>query len=243
MNLKTSLITVLTAGILSTAAGAQTASSAAPPAPAAAPAVPADAKLPAPTAFPAKVALVNFIGAVEETNEGQKAAIDLQKKYQPKKEKIDALGAEVDSLKKQLQSAPATMTDEERNRKLKEIDTKDKQLQRDTEDATNAFQADMNDALQKVAAKVHDLMITYVQKNGYTLLMDYGSQQNSPLIWASQDQNADITQAIIEAYNAASGIAAPQPDAPTAPAAGATHKPATGTGATHTAPRTTPPAK
>jgi len=238
MNSKTSLIAALAVGLIPMAATAQ--------APAAAtPSVPAEAKLPAPTAFPAKIALVNFIGAVEETNEGQNAAIALQKKYQPKKDKIDALGAEVDSLKKQLQSAPATMTDEERNRKLKEIDTKDKQLQRDTEDATNAFQADMNDALQKIAAKVHDVMITYVQKNGYTLLMDYGSQQTSPLIWASQDQNADITQAIIETYNAQSGVAAPQPDAPAAPGAGAgaTRKPASSTGATRTTPRTTPATK
>ena len=238
MNYKTSLIAVLAAGILPIAAVAQAA-------PAAAPAVPADAKLPPPAAFPAKIALVNFIGAVEETNEGQKAAVDLQKKYQPKKEKLDALSAEVDTLKKQLQAAPSTMTDDERNRRLKEIDTKDKQLQRDTEDATNAFQTDMNDALQKIAAKVHDVMISYVQKNGYTLLMDYGSQQTSPLIWASQDQNADITEAVIEAYNAQSGVAAPAPAAP-APAAGAgaPHKPATSTGASHTAaPHSTTPAK
>lgn len=237
MNSKFSIVTALVAGLLPMAAVAQ----AAPAAPTAA-AVPADAKLPPPTAFPAKIALVNFIGAVEETNEGQRVATDLQKKFQPQKDKLDALSAEVDTLKKQMQAAPATMTDDERNRRLKEIDTKDKQLQRDSDDAQNSFQSEMNDGLQKVAAKVHDVMIAYVQKNGYTLLLNYGDQQ-SPLIWAAQDQNADITEAVIDAYNASSGVAAPAPDAP---AAGATtpHRSPASSGAAHSAtPHATTPAK
>ncbi len=239
MNLKSSILAALVAGLLPVAAMAQ----AAPSAPADA-AVPADAKLPPPTAFPAKIALVNFIGAVEETNEGQNVAISLQKKYQPQKDKLDAVAADVDSLKKQLQAAPATMTDDERNRRLKEIDTKDKQLQRDSDDAQNSFQADMNEGLQKVAAKVHDVMVAYVQKNGYTLLLNYGDQ-SSPLIWAAQDQNADITEAVIDAYNAASGVAALPPPAPSAGTGAATHRPMSGTAAGHstTTQHSTTPAK
>ena len=236
MNSKTSLIAALVAGLLPTVAFGQAA------APAAAPAIPAEAKLPPPSAFPAKIALVNFIGAVEETNEGQKTALDIQKKFQPTKDKLDKAAAEVDTLKKQLQAAPATMTDDERNRRLKEIDTKDKQYQRDAEDASNSFQGEMSDALQKVAAKVHDVLINYVQKNGYTLLLNYGDQQ-SPLMWAAQDQNADITEAVIEAYNASSGVAAPAPEAPAAGAGATTHKPAAGTGTVHPATHTTPAPK
>jgi Skp family chaperone for outer membrane proteins len=242
MNSKSSLLAALVAGVLPLSVIAQ-AAPAAPAAPAAVPAVPAEAKLPPPSAFPAKIALVNFIGAVEETNEGQKVAMDLQAKYQPKKDKLEALATEIDTLKKQLQAAPATTTDEERNRRLKEIDTKDKQYQRDAEDASNAYQADMNDGLQKVAAKVHETMVNYVAKNGYTLLFDYGGQQ-SPLIWAAQDQNADITEAVIQAYNASSGVAAPAPAAPTA-GAGAARRPAagSGTGKSGTTPRSPAPAK
>jgi len=237
---KSSLLAALVAGLLPAAAVAQ---AAAPAAPASAAAnVPAEAKLPPPSAFPAKIALVNFIGAVEETNEGQNVALTLQKKYQPQKDKLEALAAEIDSLKKQLQAAPASTTDEERNRRLKEIDTKDKQLQRDSDDASNAYQADMNDGLQKVAAKVHDAMVNYVSKNGYTLLFDYGGQQ-SPLIWAAQDQNADITEAIIAAYNASSGVAAPAPSAP-ATGTGAARRPAaSGAGRSTTAPKATPATK
>jgi len=239
MNSKLSLVTALVAGLLPLAAVAQ----AAPAASAAAPAATAsDVKLPPPTAFPAKIALVNFIGAVEETNEGQNVAADLQKKFQPQKDKLETEAAELDALKKKLQAAPATMTDDERSRLTRDIDAKDKRLQSDSEDASNSYQAEMNEGLQKVAAKVHEVMVTYVQKNGYTLLLNYGDQQ-SPLIWAAQDQNADITEAVIDAYNASSGVAAPPPPAPSA-GTSTTHRPASGGGATHSAtPHSAPAAK
>src|SRR5579884_3797746 len=108
MNPKSSLVAALVAGLLPIAASAQ----ATPAPPAAAPgagqaaAAPAEAKLPPPTAFPAKIALVNFIGAVEETNEGQRAAMEIAKNYQPKKDKLDTQAAELDALKKKLQGAP-----------------------------------------------------------------------------------------------------------------------------------------
>jgi outer membrane protein len=243
MNAKSSVLAALVAVLLPLAAVAQTAAPAAAPKAASAEAptaAPAEAKLPPPTAFPAKIALVNFIGAVEATNEGERAQQEVGTKYEPKKEKLQSQAAELDALKKKLQSAPATMPDDERSRLVRDIDTKDKSLQRDEEDASNSFQSEMNDALQKIAAKVHDFMVGYVSKNGYTLLLNYGDQQ-SPLIWAAQDQNADITEAIVDGYNKTSGVAPPAPSAPSA-GTGAAHRPAS---ATHSAttPRSTTPAK
>ena len=62
---------------------------------------------------------------------------DLRKKYQPQQTQLQNLAAEIDSLKKQLQAAPATLSDEEKASRAKTIDTKDKQYQRDSEDFQN----------------------------------------------------------------------------------------------------------
>jgi len=166
-----------------------------------------------PQAIPAKIALIAFEQSVFATNEGQKAVEDVKKKYEPKKNQIDALAAEVDSLKKQLQSAPATLTDEERASRLKNIDVKEKQLNRDAEDATAAYNADLQEAYGKLAQKVNQTMRKYVQDNGFTLLLDVSGQQ-SPVLWAVPQ--TDVTEAVINAYNAASGVAAPVPSAPSA---------------------------
>jgi outer membrane protein len=188
------------------------------PAPAAAaPATaPANTPPPPPQAIPAKIALIAFEQAVFATNEGQQAVQAVQKKFDPKRQQIETLGQEVDSLKKQLQSAPATLSDEERASRLKNIDTKEKQLNRDAEDANNAYQADVQEAYGKVARKVSATVQKYVADNGYTLLLDVSNQQNSNVMWASQNPNIDVTLAVVNAYNAASGVAAPPPSAPSA---------------------------
>ena len=127
------------------------------------------------------------------------------------RKKIDE---ERDTLKKQLQSAPSTLSDEERSSRLRTIDTKEKQLQRDAEDAQSAYNADLQDALGKVAQKLGPTVVKYVKDNGYTLLLDISGQQGGvSVMWAAP--GTDISQAIIEAYNASSGVPAPVPSAPT----------------------------
>jgi Skp family chaperone for outer membrane proteins len=221
MNRNLILVSALGVGLMTAAGLAQTAAPAV-----SAPQPAAEASAPPPEAVPAKIALVAFEQAVFATNEGQRAVEQVQEKYKPKKAQIDTAAQEVDSLKKQLQSAPATLSDEERATRLKNIDTKEKQLNRDAEDAQTAYNADLQEAYGKIAAKVSVTLKDYVAKNGYTLLLDVGSQQSN-VMWATPSPNTDVTQAVVVAYNASSGVAAPAPSAPSAP--------------TSTRPRTTTP--
>jgi len=223
MNRNLLVVTTLGVGMLSAAGMAQ-----APAAPTpAAPAAPAPAAPIVPEAIPAKIALVAFEQAVFATNEGQKAVQDVQKKYEPQKAKIDALSNEIDGLKKQLASLPATATAEDRASKQRVIDTKDKELQRQAEDAQQSYNAELQDAYGKVAQKVSITLKNYVSQNGFTLLLDV-SNQSSAVMWALP--STDVTDAVIQAYNTASGVAAPPPAAPSAsrPSGGSmTPKPAT----------------
>src|SRR5271170_7884496 len=212
MNRTLVLVSALGAGLMTTAGISQTASA---PASAPAPTTAAPAVV-APAAIPAKIALVAFEQAVFATNEGQRSVQVIQDKYKPKKDQIDVLSKEVDSLKAQLQSAPATLSDEERASRLRNIDVKEKELNRDAEDAQTAYNADLQEAYGKVAAKVSVTLKDYVSKNGFTLLLDVSGQQSN-VMWANQ--STDVTQAIVTAYNSSSGIAAPPPAAPSAPAA------------------------
>jgi Skp family chaperone for outer membrane proteins len=203
---RTLVLTTLAAGL---AASPFAAKSAVAQAPAAAPASAA-----APQAIPAKVAVIAFEQAVVATNEGQKAVADIQKKYEPKKASIEASGKELDSLKEQLKALPATTSDEERARRERTIDTKEKSLQRDVEEAQNSYSTDQQEAIGKVAQKVGSAAVKYVQENGFTLLLNVGGNQQAPnpVLWFAPP--TDITQAVINAYNVSSGVAAPPPSAP-----------------------------
>ena len=115
-----------------------------------------------------------------------------------------------------------SMTDEEKASRARVIDSKQKQLQRDADDAQTAFGTEMQDAIAKIAQKLGPVVIKYVQQNGYTLLLDNAPQLDANgqqlqgglrVLWAP---GTDISQAVVDAYNAASGVAAPTPSAPSA---------------------------
>ena len=152
MNRTLALVTALAAGMTSAAGVAQTAGT--PVAPAAAPTQTAPPAPVAPHAVPAKIATIEFEQVAAATNEGQRALQTLQKKYEPKGAELQAKAQEIDTLKKQLQSAPATLTESERASKLRAIDTKEKQLQRDGEDAQQSVAGEQQQVIGVVAKKL-----------------------------------------------------------------------------------------
>jgi outer membrane protein len=218
------LITLCTLALLSAPAFAQTtAPTSVSPAP--------EPTAPAPVATTAKVALIAFQEAVFATHEGQAKMQEVQKKYEPAKAKIETLGNEIDSLKKQLDSAGTTLSDEEKNSRIRTIDTKTKDLQHEEENAQTNYNGDLGDAFNKLAMKLYPVAQKYAADHGFTLLLNETQQQNElPMImWAADGQ--DVTKAVIDAYDKQSGVAAPPPTAPTP------HHTAAPAGATHTAPK------
>jgi outer membrane protein len=192
--------------VSSVVAAAQTSAAPKPAAPAAQ--KPA-ANVPVPVA---KVAVITFQAAVTQTNEFQRDAADLEKKYDPRRVQIKAESDEIDNLTKQLQAQGAQLSQAEQASRARAIDEKKKKLDRDTQDAQSDFQTDMQQIINNVAGKVGELMSDYAEKHGYTLVLDAGDQQTQTVLYALPTM--DITKEIIEAYNTKSGIPAPPPQAP-----------------------------
>ncbi|HET6207123.1 MAG TPA: OmpH family outer membrane protein [Terracidiphilus sp.] len=202
-------LAVLMASGIALGAAAQTPAAPAPVDPA--------ASTPTTPAGPPKIAVIAFQVAVGQTNEFQRNFADLQKKYDPKRQQLKALSDEVDGLTKQLQAQGDKLSDAERANRAKVIDDKKKQLQRDGEDASNDFQNEMQEMYTGLASKVYDVLSTYAQQKGYTLVLDV-AQQQTPVLYAVDSTN--ITKPIIDAYNVKSGVPAPpQPAAGAAPTA------------------------
>jgi outer membrane protein len=188
--------------------------------------------LPAPAAAapagPAKIAVIAFQMAVVQTNEGQRAFADLQKKYAPKEAELKAASDEIETLTKQLQAQADTLNDTQKAAKAKTLDDKKKKAQRELEDAKTELAQEEGDIYNSLSSKVGDVMISYVEQQGYTLLLDY-AQQQSPVLFAQPA--TDVTKAVIDAYNVKSGVPAPPPAA--AGAAPAAPKPAAPKPAAH----------
>jgi outer membrane protein len=172
----------------------------------------------APAPASAKVAVIAFQTAVTATNEFQRDFGDVQKKFEPQRTQLQTLGTEVDTLTKQLQAQGTNLSDAERANRAKSIDDKKKQAQRLAEDAQNDYQQAIQETFGKVAQKVDELLQGYSKQQGFTLVIDESQdQQQAPLVLYRAD-TVDITKVVVDAYNVKSGVPAPPPQAPNAPA-------------------------
>src|SRR6202044_952641 len=145
-----------------------------------------------------KIAIIAFQQAVAATNEGQRNFAQLRVKFEPKQTQLKTESDEIDSLKKQLQDAGSTLSEPERDSRLRVIDEKTKSLQRSAEDAQNEASGAMNDMYQALAQKVYAVLDTYSGQNKFTMVLDVSAQQ-TPVLWANG--STDITKQIVEAYN------------------------------------------
>jgi outer membrane protein len=181
-------------------------------------------------AGPTKIAVIQFQLAVTQTNEFQRNYADLQKKYDPKRQELQTLNTQIDNMTKELQSQASTLNQAEQQSRAEAIQDKKRQAQRLQDDDQSDYQSDMQDMLNDMAQKVGSELQTYAREHGYTVVLDASqTQQQSPevLYWSPA---MDITKAVVDAYNAKSGIPAPPPQAPAptaAPAPGATRRPTT----------------
>jgi len=157
---------------------------------------------------------VNIQAAIISSNEGQRDFETLRKKYDPKRNELELLNRDVEDLKKQLSTTGDKLNEDARSNLLKQIDSKQKTLQRSYEDANNELQGQQNEIANRIGQKMMEVLDKYAKEHGYAVILDY-SGQASPVLWAAT--STDVTQILVEAYNAVSGVPA-QPKTSGAPA-------------------------
>jgi outer membrane protein len=170
---------------------------------------------------PFKVGVINMNVAVSETGEGKKGLQEIQGKYQERGQKLQQMQQEIQSLNDQVQRQAATLSDDERLRLTRQLDEKQKIFKRAQEDYQSDLQEDEQDAVRRIGLKMDPLIKDYAQQNGFSLVLEGGSQM--PIYYAAPQ--VDLTEEIVKRYDAKY------------PAEAA------GGGTTTTPPKTTAPAK
>jgi len=170
-----------------------------------------------------KVGTIDMQGAIAATNEGARDFEALNKKFEPRRTELQNLNTEIENLQKQLNTQGDKMNEDARANLVKSIETKKKTLQRSMEDAQSEYQQQGSEIAQRLVQKLAPVIEKYVKANGYGLLLDSSGQwPQGPIVMTSAQM--DITKAIVDAYNAQSGVAPPTSAA--RPSGPATTKPA-----------------
>ena len=204
---------------------AQTSSAATPSSPAAKPA----ASAPVPVSTGTKVGAINIEGAIFGSNEGRRDLEALGKKFEPKQTELKSQNDELDSLKKQLSTQQDKLNEDALATLKKQIESKQKLFDRAVQDAQEEFGTQQQEIASRVLQKMAPIVVKYAEDNGFGMIIDTSKPwPQSPILMAGS--GVDITKAVVDLYNAQSGV--PAPAATGAAAKPAAPKPSTGAGAT-----------
>jgi len=237
MTRKLARFLLATVFVLSVAALAQTAS--ADPALPAAPSAAATTPDTTVAGTGGKIGTINIEQAIFASNEGQRDFEALSKKLEPKQTELKGLNDEVESLKKQLSNQGDKLNEDSRGALVKQVEEKQKRLERSVQDARDDAQSQQNEIAQRILQKMAPIIVKYAGDKGFGLIMDTSNPwPQGPVLWAGP--SVDITKAIVDAYNAQSGVAAPAKPLTSRPA-GSASKPAAPAGGTKPATTTPPP--
>lgn len=155
---------------------------------------------PAPTGpVPTKIGVVNIQQAIQECAEGKKEIDTLQARFAPKQVELKTQSDDVEALKKQYQTQADKLSDDEKTSRAKAIDTKQKALQRNYEDAQAEFQQAEQEVINRIGSKMVNVLEKYANANGFAVVLDVSNPQTSPVLWATQ--GTVITKELVDAYD------------------------------------------
>ena len=138
------------------------------------------------------------------TKDGKKAADELAATVNPRRKQFEQRQQEIDQLRAQLQDGK--LDDEKKAALAGDIDVKAKRLERDTQAAQDELEGEEQKFADRFGPKLIAIVHKYAAENGLIIVFDK-SNDSSPVVYAGPE--ADITQAVIAAYDQAAPEAAP----------------------------------
>ena len=155
-----------------------------------------------------KIGTIDMQGAVAATNEGARDFEALNKKFEPRRTELQNLNTEIENLKKQLNTQGDKMNEDARNNLVRNLETKQKAMQRASEDAQNEYQQQQTEIAQRILQKMAPVIDKFAKDSQYSLLLDVSQPwPQGQVLWFGP--NADVTKQVVDLYNAQSGVPAP----------------------------------
>jgi outer membrane protein len=147
---------------------------------------------------PTKVGIINIQNAIASTKDGQKAAADLQAKFEPTRTRLAKKQGDLEADKAKLNQGANAMSADQKEKLMRDIDAKTKSLTRDTEDAQAELDQEQGKIMQELGGRIVAVINKYSKDHGYSLIIDVSSQQ-TPVLFAAPE--IEITGDIIKLYD------------------------------------------
>jgi outer membrane protein len=154
--------------------------------------------IPAFAADVAKIGIIDFQRVLTESNAGKSVQAQIQKKGRAMEQSLIELGQEIETLSEQMSRESMVMSKEKREEKQRELEIK----KYDFQSMQKKFQMEFRELeaaeVEKLRSEIFDLAETIGKKEGFLLILEKSAAIYYP-------STIDITDSLIEKYNAVSG--------------------------------------
>jgi outer membrane protein len=163
---------------------------------------------------PTKIAIINIQGAILATKDGEAARTQISTKFGPKAKDMEARMQTINQKRETLSKGANTMSEAQRGALGKEIEDLQKKYQWDSEDIQSELQQEEQKYVGEIGQRMIQIIDEYAKAQNFAVVLDVSGQQ-SPVLWAAA--GVDITQPIVQQYDAKFGNKAAAPGAAAAP--------------------------
>ena len=153
-----------------------------------------------------KVAVINVVKLLEESEPGKRGLEELRELQQAKAAARDALRDEVQSLRTKITEGQFSLSEDKLAELQKALEDKGIELQRFNDDATRELQKRQEKMLTDIQGLVMPIIEAVGEEGGYTMIFN---KFESGLVYASDA--IDITAVVMKRLNASAPVAAAEP--------------------------------
>jgi outer membrane protein len=146
-----------------------------------------------------KVAVINIQTAISSTEEGKQAAQELASKFAPRRNELQAISKQMQSIEGRLQNGQSTLSSAEKGRLMRQGQQLNRKYQRKQQELQEDYQAAQSDAIGNIGAKMMSVIDGYARQHGYGVVLDSSPQSNNAVLYAATA--VDITSQIVRLYN------------------------------------------
>jgi len=150
-----------------------------------------------------KIGCVDLQRVIETSDIGKKLKNDIQQEIEKAKQKLTEKDQELKKLREMLDRQSFAMNEDVKQEKLKEFQTKARELERLTTDSEDDLKQRFTVKQQKLIQDVMDVVKQYGKEKGYSIILEKGLT----VIYAID--SFDVTDEVIKIFNEKFALKAP----------------------------------
>src|SRR3984957_13137082 len=165
-------------------------------------------------AGPEKIGILNMQVAITSTAEGKQASSELQAQFAPRQAELETTRKQIEDIQTRLRNGASTLSDDEKQRLVRENDTLTRSYQRKQQDFNDDGNEAQREVIDRIGRRLMEVVDKYARDNGFSIILDNSSQNTAVFFSASTvDLSQDIILLFDQAYPAKAGASGTKPAA------------------------------